>query len=421
MNRIERLLTELAAFIALVISTFTPMPASAAAEPANEHGPLRVSLLTCAPGREIYQLEGHTALRLVREAGNGREGYDNVVNWGVFDFAAPNFVYRFVKGETDYMAWAYPFDFFIEEYRTEGREVVEQVLDLTPWEAARVEQLVANNLLPQNQTYRYNYVKDNCATRPLALIEAAIGSPVTLHADSAAHTGATFRSEMRRYHANYPWYQFGIDMALGSGIDYPVTPRELTFAPVEMRRQLASATMSDAHGGERPLVKETLLLNHGVPGGVTASPTPFPLSPVGVACLLLVITVAVSVRDLSGRSITRWFDSVLYGAFFLAGCLLTFLIFVSVHEATSPNWLYLWLNPFCLIAAAGVWIKRCKRVVYFYQICNFAALILLLAGHHFFGQALNAAFPLLILCDMMRSLTYLWVMRTGAGKSGNKQ
>ncbi len=92
MNRIERLLTELAAFIALVISTFTPMPASAAAEPANEHGPLRVSLLTCAPGREIYQLEGHTALRLVREAGNGREGYDNVVNWGVFDFAAPNFV-----------------------------------------------------------------------------------------------------------------------------------------------------------------------------------------------------------------------------------------------------------------------------------------------------------------------------------------
>lgn len=52
-----------------------------------------VSLLTARAGAEIYQLEGHSALR-IRDPFRG----DYVINWGLFDFAAPNFVYRFVKG-----------------------------------------------------------------------------------------------------------------------------------------------------------------------------------------------------------------------------------------------------------------------------------------------------------------------------------
>lgn len=43
-----------------------------------------VSLLTCAPGSIIYELEGHAALR-VRQA----DGTDITVNWGLFDFKSP--------------------------------------------------------------------------------------------------------------------------------------------------------------------------------------------------------------------------------------------------------------------------------------------------------------------------------------------
>ena len=131
----------------------------------------------------------------------------------------------------------------------------------------------------------------------------------------------------------------------------------------------------------------------------------------GMAVMLLVVTALLSIRDIRAHSLSRWFDSVLYSAFFLAGCVLTFLIFVSEHEATSPNWLYLWLNPLCIIPAVGIWIKKCRRAVYCYQICNFAALTVLLAGSHFFGQALNTAFPLLVLCDMMRSATYMYIYK----------
>lgn len=386
--------------------------------PADKGGDIRVSLLTCSPGREIYQLEGHTALRLTKtdtlnDAGEVvQPGYDAVVNWGVFDFSAPNFVYRFVKGETDYMAYAYSFDGFIEEYRLEGRRVTEQVLNLTQEQARRLEALVSTNIRPENRTYRYNYVKDNCATRPLAMIEKALGDTIAMGSTGTAGESdapATFRSEMKRYHRNYPWYQFGIDLALGNGIDRPISQRERTFAPIKLEEALAGATFTDTCGTRRPVVTDSILLNHGITGGVTAPPTSWPFSPVGMSVVLLVLVAMFSFYDMHRRQITRWLDTILYGTMFLAGCLICFLVFISSHEATSPNWLLLWLNPFCIIAAAGVWIKRCKRAVYCYQICNFAALLLLLAGHRFTGQALNTAFPLLILCDMMRSATYIYV------------
>lgn len=391
---------------------------STARDTITEDDGWKFSLVTCAPGSEIYQLEGHTALRATHSG-----GVDLAINWGVFDFAAPNFVYRFVKGETDYMAAAYPFHMFLEEYRREGRRVVEQELNLSPGQAEELMRLVEENLRAENRTYRYNYVKDNCATRPLALIERATGSEINLASAPASDTdeaAPTFRSEMTSYHAAYPWYQFGIDIALGAGIDYTVTERERTFAPVRLQSALQDATFTAPDGTVLPVVKATNILVEGDPAGTADSATPWPLTPMAIGVDLLVITLVFSFFDIRRRKLSRWLDTLIFGAQFLAGCLLTFLIFVSVHEATSPNWLYLWLNPLCLIAAAGVWIKRWKRVVYWYQICNFAALTILLSAHHFFGQALNAAFPMYILCALVRSGTDIYVLRSQLRRTGGK-
>lgn len=381
----------------------------------------RVSLLTAEPGADIYQLEGHTALRLTRPG-----DYDIAVNWGVFDFNAPNFVYRFVKGETDYMCAAYPARLFFEEYAREGRGVTEQVLDLTPAQAARVEELVWENLRPENRTYRYNYVLDNCATRPLAIVEKALGDTLSLvppaefvygetglsEADYADGKPETFRREMTRYHRDYPWYQFGIDLALGAGIDRPVSARERGFSPVYLRELLRDATLpADSAGTRRPAVHSEWRILEGNPEGVCADPTPWPLTPLAVAAYILAAAVIVSVRDIRRRSLSRWFDALLFGVYGLLGCLLTFLIFVSSHEATSPNFLYLWLNPLCLFAAVGTWIKCCQRAVYCYHFCNFAAVLLLLAAHRYFGQALNPAFPLLMTADLIRSATNIYITR----------
>ena len=64
-----------------------------------------VSVLTCAPGNEIYAVFGHTALRYE----NLSRGEDWVYNYGMFSFRTPNFVMRFVKGETDYQLGRIPY------------------------------------------------------------------------------------------------------------------------------------------------------------------------------------------------------------------------------------------------------------------------------------------------------------------------
>ena len=215
-----------------------------------------VSLITCWPGPEVYELCGHEAVRV---RGIKPEGsvIDSVWNYGTFDFAQPNFIYRFVKGKTDYMLTSYPFAFFLPEYAAQGRRMVEQDLNLTRDEAWRLLGMLRTEARPENRTYRYNYVKDNCATRIVDRIDQAVGQPV-IYPDSVLY--GTFRNEMRAYHRNYPWYQFGIDLALGPGIDYPLRGREEMFVPLEMMRKADRAHMADG----RPLVAETRILVEGI-------------------------------------------------------------------------------------------------------------------------------------------------------------
>ncbi len=339
-----------------------------------------VSLLTALPGTDIYQLEGHSGLRIVDSAGR-----DITVNWGVFDFNSPNFVYRFVSGQTDYECWAYPTEFFIQSYRLEGRQVIEQVLNLDSIQEARIIELVANNLRPENQIYRYNYVKDNCATRPMAMIEAAAGRK--LLSDDPAQT--TFRKEMQRYHQLYPWYQFGIDLALGRGIDRPISRRQATFAPVELMQQLS----------ELDIVTETHTY-----GRQTSQPrpTPWPLTPMAVSVYVLLWAIAATFMR-GGRV----FDTVYFAIAFIGGMVLTFLVFISTHEATSPNLLLLWLNPLCIAGSILPWLKKAKNLCRAYFCLNLLALIALVICAPILGRGMNAAFWPLIGADILRSATYL--------------
>jgi hypothetical protein len=359
-------------------------------------GQVRVSILTAAPGSDVYQLEGHTGLRVTDSV----RGFDVVVNYGVFDFASPNFIYRFVKGETDYMAAEMDAQWFIASYLRSGRDVTEQVLRLTPQECERLEELLAENLKPENATYRYNYVKDNCATRPLAMVERAIDRSITLtEAPEAEPT--TFRREMTRYHRQFPWYQFGIDLALGSGIDYELTERERCFAPVELARALSG----------NPIVSENI--TYRADFELENEPTPWPLRPLTVCWAVFALTVGVSLYDVKRRRQSRWLDTLLMGAFGVAGCVVAFLVLISTHEATSPNWLLAWVNPFCLLGAVLPWIKPWKNAVFCYEIINFAVLIILITLWKFTGQQMNDAFVPLIAADVMRSGVIIYICRKG--------
>ncbi len=377
------------AFFLFIIGIILPV-AILSAEP-------KVSIVTIGPGEEVYELEGHTLLRI-----NDGESFDVGVSWGVFDFDSPNFLYRFVKGETDYKAAAYPWQPLLSEYLLSGRSIDEQVINLTPDEVQSLIESVQTNLLPENRTYRYNYVKDNCATRPLAIIEKAIGDSLHSPIDSLTHH--TWRSEMTRYHIAYPWYQFGIDLALGSGIDKPITTRQMGYAPVFLHQYLETALRPDG----TPIVKESHRI---IPESIDFKATPILLSPLVIAWLWLMLTMWLVMRSIARRQLNRVFTTLFYAIPSVAGIILTFLIFVSVHEATSPNWLYLWLNPLAIIPAVLVWLKKYNRVVYCYQIVNFVLLIVLLLIGIFGIQALNPAFYPIIASYLVYSATYIYLLR----------
>ena len=65
------------AVMAVMLTACVARAQQATAEPpaVADAGSWRVSLVTCGPGSDIYELEGHTGLRLVNEA----TGVDEVV------------------------------------------------------------------------------------------------------------------------------------------------------------------------------------------------------------------------------------------------------------------------------------------------------------------------------------------------------
>ena len=353
---------------------------------------LTVSLITCYPGPEIYELYGHEAIRV---KGLGR---DSVWNFGIFDFREPTFVYRFVKGETDYMAAGYPFEWFLPEYIQRGSKVVEQELNLSQGEARKLLSMFQTTSLPQNRRYRYNYVKNNCATRIWQLLDSATTSRI-IYPDSAIY--GSFRNEMRAYNRNYPWYQFGIDLALGSGIDYRLKAKEEMFVPVEMMRMTDGARLADG----RRLVKATRVLNEGLEDA-TLPATPWYEAPLFWACVMLVICVGISICDTIRKRVTRIAYSVWFAILGIAGCVIAFLVFVSSHEATSPNILILWMNPLQLVLVAVMWWRIVRPLAIALACYNVVACICLLVVWPFQHQSGNPAFFPLIAATLIMAASY---------------
>lgn len=382
--------------IAVIISTISIFNLS-----ANDGDSIKISLVTCFPGPQIYEVFGHTAIRV------NSPQEDLVFNYGIFDFNSPNFVYRFVKGLTDYKLAYYPFEYFISDYINRNSRVVEQVLNLDKERSLYLLQLLQENAEPRNRTYRYNYIYDNCSTRPRDLLEKVTGGTIEY---PAPEDTLTFRDQMRFYNKNYPWFQFGIDMVLGPGLDYILTHREQMFVPMVLMDACAGATYMN-NGKKIPLVSQTIVLNDVPSDAGSLSPTPWYFSPLTVSMIVLLITLAVSVYDYRRLKVTKLFDSILFSIMGIAGLIIFFLIFISTHAATSPNMLAFWLNPFCFIPAIFIWIKQANKLLLLYHFSNFAVLLILLASWYWLPQVANIAFFPLIICSALRSFNYIHIGR----------
>ncbi|MBD8348319.1 DUF4105 domain-containing protein [Dysgonomonas sp. HGC4] len=357
----------------------------------------KVSLLTSAPWeKEVYALFGHTAIRIQDPINQ----FDLVFNYGLFSFDSPNFMLRFIKGETDYMVGAENFNRYISEYKSRGVGITEQVFNLTQQEKQAVFDALAINSLPENRVYRYNYFYDNCSTRPRDIIENNIHG--TIHYTPTKEK-QTYRDLVHECVWAQPWVRFGIDLVIGADADKEITDRQKKFLPLYLMSAYNNANIKSTDGNTRALLSEQndILLSPKNDTIILIDP------PLAIGCLLLVITLIISFLSYKKNCILlgKIFDTFLFITAGVAGSIIFFLMFFSVHPCTNPNWNIIWLNPFQLIFAFFFLIKFFSKYVYYYHFINFVALILLLLAWFLIPQYLELAFIPYILSLCVRSGT----------------
>ena len=290
---------------------------------------LEVSLLTCTPGKKIYELYGHTAVR-VKDLRNGE---DWVFNYGMFSFKQPNFVARFVAGKTDYQLGVETMEHFLAVYRRDGRGVDEQVLRLTDGEKERIFKTLLTESLPENATYRYNFLYNNCTTRAIDLIDIAAGGQIEWPEAATDSKGRakSLRDIIHEFSAASPWDRFGQDLVLGCEIDAPATRRHQSFSPIYAENFLAAARRRLPDGTVQPLAFAPRRILPATAGVLQNAPT------------------------------ALWWHGLLLAAQGLMGLVVSLLFFFSEHPAVGSNWLVAALNPLPL--ALLFWYVRhaCRR------------------------------------------------------------
>lgn len=360
---------------------------------------IRFSLLTCAPGTEIYSLFGHTAIRYE----NYTRRIDVAFNYGMFSFNTPNFIFRFVAGETDYQLGITPYSYFEAEYAMRGSSVYQQVLNLTQSEKERLLTILENNYLPENRIYRYNYFYDNCTTRARDKIEECIEGKV-VYPDSLS--GKSYRSIVHEFTAGSPWDEFGIDLCLGAEADKEINKRQQMFSPFYMKYYASNAYIVDAGGTRRPLILDETKIVDVEPEEVQPG---FILSPLMCGSLFLALCVVMAWGQWKTQRIWWGWDIVLYGLQGLAGCIIAFLFFFSVHPTVGSNWLLILFNPIPLLYLPFMVYKAVKRKKDYYHVGNMAYLTLFITILPFCGQEFNLTVLPLALGLLVTSASHVLV------------
>lgn len=295
------------------------------------------SVLTCGPGNDLYTSFGHSALRICDTA----NGLDVVYNYGTFNFGTPHFYWKFAQGRLDYCLSRSSMLNFYYENGAEGRSMSEQRLNLTHQEVCNLFVMLEWNYQPDNRYYRYDFFRDNCATRVRDMVSHACGGDTVLHRVAEPVTYRYLLASALR--DTMEWWRLGMDLLLGLAADHRCTAPERMFLPREMETELAEATVGS---DSRPMVGEPTPLQPSARVNMHRS---FPPVLVFVVLFLLMAWLSWMERRKGWR--LAWMDRVLFIVAGLLGLFLLFMWFGSAYYCTKWNLNVLWASPLLILIA----------------------------------------------------------------------
>ena len=372
---------------------------------AQDSSRLRISLLTCTPGEELYSTFGHSAYRIIDSSRAFNDWQDVVYNYGTFNFDDDGFYLKFVQGKLLYYASAEYFNDFKETYQSTNRGITEQVLNLSATQKINMQAFLNNNLKEENKYYKYDFFFDNCTTRLRDILIKY--KDATFTQTPVMPAGSRFRQAIHQYldKNNKDWSKLGIDILLGQPCDGVMTAAHMQFLPDNLMKSLDSS-------------KTQLVLSSQNLYQITdANAKKSFFTPFMIFSLLAIFIVLLGFTK---NKFARAFLQGLEGLFFfVTGILGIILIFMWVgtdHSMTKNNFNLIWAWPTHSIMAFFVnssqhavhkrkWVQK-------YFIITAVVLLAVLICWYFLPQQMNdELIPIVLL------LIYLSIKKSFATNS----
>ncbi|WP_417358319.1 DUF4105 domain-containing protein [Flavobacterium sp.] len=329
--------------------TFAQIPLSDKAE---------ISVLTCGSGNELYSVFGHTAIRIFDPTKN----INTVYNFGTFDFDTPNFYPKFVKGDLQYFVSVASYRDFIYEYQYYGRDVYEQILNLTHYQKQKIADELNGILFSDKKYYTYKFIDRNCTTMVADIVNKQV--PISLE---NSDRGKTYREIIYSYLQDNHFYEnLGVNLLFGHKTD---NTSEKLFLPKELMEGIGNTNIKNG----QPLVKlkKTIVEK-------TEQTTSFSFLNSFYSYLLLILGLLILTTKKAGYNTYLLFAG-------LMGLLFCFVSLYSSHNELLLNYNILLFNPLFLLIAITSPKKRktlLKRLIYISFILLAIYLILIITKVH---------------------------------------
>jgi len=320
----------------------------------EEPSALRISLITCTPGAELYSVFGHNALRIVDSAA----GTDIAYNFGTFNFDDPDFYTKFVRGKLQYYLSQENFSDFLYAYQYFKRGVSEQVLNLTEKEKKEIQRALFENLTEENRYYKYDFFYDNCSTR-LRDIIFKTKSNQAFNPPQFVANGLTFRDHLHTYldRAEMKWTRLGIDLILGLKADRKMSVSNAMFLP----EFLAKGVNATEVNGQKLVIEENTLLPDQQP---TPTRDSFLLTPFFIFLIIAILMMLPLGNKIPAYAkFQRVLQKIVFISAGLLGLLMLFLWIGTDHQTMTNNLNLFWAFPLHLVLVFKEnnlprWLKR---------------------------------------------------------------
>jgi hypothetical protein len=318
----------------------------------------------------------------------------------MFSFDEPNFLGRFLSGNSRYWMEGFQTEPLLAYYREHNRSAEEQVLNLSAVQKAQLLEFVRWNALDDNKHYRYDYFRDNCSTRVRDALDTVLGGALKrAWADSLGDH--SFRSEALRLTEEAALSRLGIDVALGPRSDTRMTAWDEAYVPMRLRDRLRGVVLPGPEGAAVRLVASERLLFDAARAAEAPAPLVFPglyvvfalgalvpLALFGGLAFLSAMRGRWYGAQRSARVVVAAVSAVWYALTGLLGTLVLFMELFSAHVFWYDNWNVLLLSPVALAAAwlvpravvTGRGAGAARWVAAFCALCALVSLALAVTG-----------------------------------------